>query len=1734
MPTINGTSGNDTLNGTDGDDAINGLGGNDTINGGWGNDTVDAGAGDDTLQPDADNDILQGGDGDDIIYDWSGDDVIDGGAGIDTVTFVTSGINHVVNLGSTTIEFTGEGSDIFVNVENIVGSDGNDIFYGSGLANQISGGGGEDIIGGYGGDDVLTGGLGADRFDFFAGDGSDTITDLSSADSIKVWDYSSAQSVAQVGSDVVITLSDTDKITCLNTDLATVQAVLWLNPDPPPPPPPPPPSIIPPLPAPPGAPNSGQITPGGSSYSVASGSYVYMVDDSRVGELFPSGVTTLTNAGTIYLEDVPGSPAALSLVTATAFDQPTIDSFTNSGTLVVHAVYGNTGAYGIFDHSPYGDISTDVANSGQIFCVSKAGTACAVLTEKWNSSVINSGLIAVQADLGPAIGIDLVHGGTINNQAGGQILVSGSGNYGAYTIDGIFGSPAIGVLIEGSAFPDDGSNPVELTNAGLIEVQNFNNQPGWGVIAYGDVVNSGTITASIAAYVYGTLINSGTLNGDVISNLALTFNNSGTLNGDFIGGDTEGQGPPWFDTVTNSGAITGNAYLSGGDDVFANSGAGHIDGIVDLGPGADQYAGAGAVDRVTGEQGNDIIDGGGANDLLMGGSGDDQLTGGTGNDGLYGEGGRDLIQTAGGDVVDAGTGADRVELGDYSFRSVEGGDGLDTLVLASGAVILDLSAALAAGRITDFEIIEMRANQSLIVRPSDVAAIGAGISLRIDGTATDTVTLVGAWVQGSNVSVNGLTYEQWSLSGETVLVSLAANVVASASAPAGTGLDAIAAGAIPLLPGDAAGIDFQPTDWQVANYEIIGTLTIEEGQTWVGLDGDNPVYAWRDTSRLVVDGTLAAINDVHERAVAADFMNFVETTNNGLITAQSTGPMEYPLPAYFPYVIGACGVSGGFKLTNNGLIDAYSVYGTAEAVGKMEIWPADDTFPETYVDKSYVPIVINSGTIQAWSEHSFAFGLADTQQTTNTGTIQAHGARGSIAIWSEGFVHNSATGVITAETDGTGTETAILVHDQSGGVDGTAIPEVVNAGLIAARIAIDVQFAPFGFHLDNSGHIYGLVNLGGEVDTATNTGTIDGDINLGAANDTYDGHSGVQNGIIHAGDGNDSVTGGKLVDTLYGDLGHDTLIGNAGNDFLEGGYGDDVMDGGLGVDIASYDEANYFGVNVNLGITVAQNTVGAGWDTLTGIENLIGSNLDDQLTGNSTANSLYGLDGNDLLDGGAGADKLYGGLGNDTFVVDDINDIISEYSGEGTDLAQASVTYTLRSGIENLTLTGVAAIDGTGNAVANFIRGNGAANTLDGGNGNDTLYGNAGNDTLIGGSGNDLLQGNTGNDNMAGGIGNDIYYVDALGDVVTENAGEGTDVVRSSITYTLGADVEDLTLLGTAANATGNGLNNNIHGSDIANLIDGGAGSDQMYGLDGDDTYVVDDGGDRVFETVTGGADTVLASITFKLGSGVENVTLTGASSIDATGNSLANVLIGNAGSNELVGQTGNDALTGNDGNDILNGGEGADAMTGGTGNDTYYVDNAGDTVTENAGEGTDVVKASVSWALGVNIENLTQGGSASIDATGNGQNNSIHGNIGANVLNGAGGDDALNGGAGADTLIGGVGRDTMTGGADNDLFKFADGDFGGVTRSTADRIVDFATGDKVDLSAVDANTLLASDQGFSFIGTGAFSHAAGELRYEQVAGNTYLSGDTNGDGIADFMIKLDGLHTVSGADLIF
>ena len=220
-----------------------------------------------------------------------------------------------------------------------------------------------------------------------------------------------------------------------------------------------------------------------------------------------------------------------------------------------------------------------------------------------------------------------------------------------------------------------------------------------------------------------------------------------------------------------------------------------------------------------------------------------------------------------------------------------------------------------------------------------------------------------------------------------------------------------------------------------------------------------------------------------------------------------------------------------------------------------------------------------------------------------------------------------------------------------------------------------------------------------------------------------------------------------------------------------------------------------------------------------------------------------------------------------------------------------------------------------------------------GGSGHDSLLGNsvdnvlsgmAGNDIIGAGAGNDTLDGGTGNDTMLGGIGNDTYIVGEAGDVVTELAGEGTDTVRSSIDYTLGANVENLALTGTALNGTGNGLDNVITGNAQNNVLDGAAGADSMAGGLGNDTYIVDQSGDSVTELAGEGRDTVRSAVDYVLGANVEDLVLTG-SARDGTGNGLDNVLTGNALANTLNGGAGNDTLFGGDGVDRFIGGTGAD-----------------------------------------------------------------------------------------------------------------------------------------------------------------------------------------------------------------
>ncbi len=319
-----------------------------------------------------------------------------------------------------------------------------------------------------------------------------------------------------------------------------------------------------------------------------------------------------------------------------------------------------------------------------------------------------------------------------------------------------------------------------------------------------------------------------------------------------------------------------------------------------------------------------------------------------------------------------------------------------------------------------------------------------------------------------------------------------------------------------------------------------------------------------------------------------------------------------------------------------------------------------------------------------------------------------------------------------------------------------------------------------------------------------------------------------------------------------------------------------------------------------------------------------GTASDDHLFGLDGADSLTGLAGNDTIDGGAGADTMKGGAGDDTYVVDNTADVVTESSNQGYDTVLSSVSFTLPSNVEVLQLTGDAAINGTGNGLANAIIGNAAANVLSGGSGADT---------------------------MAGGDGDDTYVVDNVADVVVEQAGEGSDLVKSSVTYTLSTDVEDLTLTGSSAiNGVGNALDNVLIGNSGKNkltggagndTLDGGAGSDTMIGGAGDDTYVVNTSTDVVTENANEGIDTILSGVTWTLGSNLENLTLTGTSAIKGTGNAADNVLIGNSGAN---------TLTGGAGNDTLDGGAGNDSLLGGTGDDTYFLGtgSGADLITEN------------------------------------------------------------------------------------------------------------------------------------------------------------------------------------------
>jgi trimeric autotransporter adhesin len=1077
--------------------------------------------------------------------------------------------------------------------------------------------------------------------------------------------------------------------------------------------------------------------------------------------------------------------------------------------------------------------------------------------------------------------------------------------------------------------------------------------------------------------------------------------------------------------------------------------------------GDDLISGTNVVDRIVGLDGNDRLSGRMGDDTLTGGHGEDALFGGDGNDTyVFGLGdGIDTIDdtTVPGDsnriqfdtgisrqdlqfaqvgntlTIQVGTAGDALRLNGFALNGINGSLVVETLVFADGSTV-GLASLLGpvATEGDDVivtgpgdDVIDAKGGNDVITTDGgndsitgglgdDILAGGPGDDTYIYGIGEgiDTIEDTVAPGEGNMLSFGpGITLTSLLLrhdqNGLTLLVGNSGDEIHLSNFNTG---DAYGPHAIET---------FSFADGTTLSYSEL----IDRGFDLPGTAGDDTITGTNVVDRL--NGLAGndmlesgAGDDALDGGIGADIMTggsgndtyivddpgdiVTEALNEGIDTVQSA--LSYLLGANIENLT-LTGTAG--NATGN---DVNNVLTGNSAANILDGGLGADTMTGEGGDDTYIVDNVDDLVVENFNED------LDTVQSTVTYTLTANVENltlmGATAINGAGnaedntLVGNSGANILDGE-DGNDTLTG------SAGAD-TLSGDAGNDTLIGGTEA-DLLIGGAG---DDTFHL-SLDGIWTSSFAAKNSGSPG-----------------------HAGTGQTAALNGKnrSFDVFDGGTGADTLLGTAGNDAiaLDDSFsafpagtgprltGIELIQTGDGNDIVDLTSSVYGYGDVTL-------DGGNGDDVLwasAGSDLLLGGVGNDNLYGGFGVDQLVGHAGNDTLDGGEGADQLIGGLGNDVYVIESADDTVTELTNEGTDTVKSTISYTLGSNVENLTLSGTAAINGIGNGLNNTLTGNSAANVL------------------------------------AGELGNDTYVV-GVGDTVIEQSDEGTDTVQSAVNWTLGDNLENLTLTGGAAiNGTGNALNNTLTGNSVANLLTGGAG---------DDVYNVG-AGDSVLEQVNDGIDTVKSAITWTLDPNVENLTLTGSTAIDGAGNALNNTLTGNSAVNVLTGGAGDDTYvvgvgdnvientnegmdtvqsavtftlsdnvenlmligsatinaTGNALDNVLTGNGAANVLRGGAGNDTYVV-GSGDTVVELVNDGLDTVRSAVSQTLAANVENLTLTGTGGLTGTGNELNNVLTGNAGGNTLDGGGGNDTLSGGLGNDVLKGGTGNDTY-------LFNRGDG----------------------------------------------------------------------------------------------
>jgi Ca2+-binding RTX toxin-like protein len=1777
--------GNDTLEGGEGSDILFGGGGDDTLRGGVGGDylfgdlgpfsdvggadTLDGGEGDDHLDGGAGNDILTGGEGGDYLIAGTGDDLLDGGDGDDT----------------------------------LIGVDGTNTLVGGAGSDRLFGGDGDDLFDAGAGDDFIRGGAGSDTYLFGRGSGRDWVVNQSfdGADTIRLAADIAPRdvAVARDGNNLLLRLQgSTDQLTVENYFRSALDEIAFVQ------------------------------FADGTSWDTERIKDLILTGSGAGGKLHGFGDRNDTIVGT------DGSQLLVGLAGDDTLDGGVgPDMLKGGGGSDTHRFGLGSGADTLFDRS--GELDTiqvgpgvrpeDVAvlRNGTDLVLQLQDTADSLTASHffldvsfqveqvtfadgtiWDAATLQSlaqpvlpGTAAINSppsfvltaipageaapdapftfadetagsspllqedlpmDLVGTDGMDILVGGN-----GADLLDGGAGNDHLFGFEGndtyLFGigSGQDAVL---DYDPTTGNVDTIQLGAGIAPSQVTVTREGddlvLGIEGSNDRLTLRSFLLESAYRVEQVAFADGTLwDADTVRDKAraVTY---GTAGNDLLIAQGNGQGV-YDDLVFGEG---------GNDTLVGDAGTGHQLSIE-------------GQDRLLGGDGNDRLFGGGDDDVLEGGVGDDRLYGDAifsnvhfdnagpsfipGNDKLFGGDGNDLLKgQRGDDVLDGGTGADELN----------GEEGNDTLLGGAGDDVL-------RGDVF-----------SSTVRGDDTLDGGEGNDTLIGGIGADTYVFGRGYGQDTIVDSDFSALPQVNtirlvsdLTPADVILQRTVDSSRQEFGPGDLVLSLNGSSDQLTLQGFFSGFNGNFFQVQFADGTVwdAETMTANAGFTVTGTTDADLLLAYDrrdvlqglDGNDTLMDNGLAATlaggagDDTYR--VTNEATTIIEAEDEGTDHVESL--VDYTLPANVENLTLLDTDRWGFLPDGSFGPDPElnAILGTGNESDNVLIGNSADNIlsggagNDTLRGGSaglggegggFLPSG-NDFLIGGPGQDTYVYNRGDGRDTiVDTATLE----EGNRILFGPDITQADLTFI---QDNGT---LRILLNGDGGGGGFFGVGEGEGEGGADGGIQDEIVLQNFDPNGENGSLVVETLEFsdGGSINMAdlfppTGPVVTDGDdtLTFGPGDDVIDALGG--NDLVDAGGGDDTVVGGSGNDTLLGGDGNDVLVGGVGDDTLSGGAGHDLyrFDRGDGVDTIADDALPGEGNELVFGPGIAPNDLSLGLGSLL---IRVGTNGDaihlnpfdpadaygphaidtfrfadgTMLTYSQLIDrgfDLTGTPGDDMITGTNATDRMYGLAGDDVLSSGDGNDVLD--GGEGAD-------------------------------------------SLTAGAGDDQLFGGSGTDMLVGDAGHDLLDGGSGADAMAGGSGNDTYLVDDPDDTVTEALGGGVDTVRSTLSYTLSSNVENLILAGNAAiDGTGNELANVLTGNDAANVLDGGAGVDTMAGGLGSDTYVVDDAGDVVTELAGGGTDTVQSAASYALGAHVENLTLTGGGAVNGTGNELDNVLVGNNAANVLDGGAGSDTLAGGAGNDLLDGGAGDDTYHYSFGDGLDRVTDAGgtDTVQFGAGISFDTTVVRLMEAAGITtahlrlldafgnertdqgldiqlgadgvspIESFTfaDGTAATLsdleirtvktdgtkhdDVIRTGRHDDVieagkgddlvYSGTGHDTVHGGKGDDRLFGEGGNDQLFGGQGDDRLDGGAGNDLLQGGKGDDvleGGL----GDDVLEGGTGDDVLLGG-DGDDILRGGQGEDTLRGGA--------------GNDVLDSGTGNDTIV--FGRGDGEDTLAGGE---